>query len=398
MGAEKYRVVVTGLAAVTNQGTSLDETWSALRRAEDGPVPHKATFDVGQHLDRKLARRLDRSAQLAVAVGLDAWRHADLGAQGPSFYSPHATSVLMSNAMPPLESLEQVHDNLAMVASGGKVELSRQVFPGRGMNNAGTTAVAMELGITGPVEIVSTACSGGSHAIVNAARWVASGLVDVVLTGGYDAALGPVTDYIMLQSKVAAAECARPFDSERDGFFLTEGAAALVLERRDKAIERGARIYGEILGGWNNCDAFSAFQPRPDGEIAERCVRTALSEARLTPGDVAWINAHGTGTRVNDHVECEMFDRVFGVGAVPVTSLKGVLGHSGGAAGAVEAAVTIRALNEGIIPRTTNCRLVDPAITSDIVLSERTSQGGPVLSTSFGLGGQNSALLIGPPA
>jgi 3-oxoacyl-[acyl-carrier-protein] synthase II len=189
----------------------------------------------------------------------------------------------------------------------------------------------------------------------------------------------------------------RPFDTGRDGFCIAEGAGVLVLEERGAALERGVRIYGEILGAASTCDAHHMTAPSPDGSGAAACMRLALTDAELEPGDIRAVNAHGTSTPLNDAAEAAAVTAVFGAGAVPVTSIKGVTGHGLGAAGALEAASVLLSFVHRELPPTMGTTEVDPALDIDVVLEPRAFSPGPTISNSFGFGGHNGSLILGPP-
>jgi 3-oxoacyl-[acyl-carrier-protein] synthase II len=260
----------------------------------------------------------------------------------------------------------------------------------------------MHLGWTGPNICVATACAAGSHAIGEGARLIRDNTADVVLAGGAEAVVVPIA--IAAFARMGAlsgrhddpARASRPFDAARDGFVMGEGAAFLVLERYDRALARGAHIYGEILGYGRNADAYHITAPSPGGSGATACMQLALEDAGLAPSDIGHVNAHGTSTPLNDASEAEAIVKVFNGSTPPVTSIKGVTGHLIAAAGAVECVASILAARDGVVPPTANHEQTDPNISIDVIAGSPRELRGPVLSNSFGFGGHNATLVVGP--
>jgi 3-oxoacyl-[acyl-carrier-protein] synthase II len=273
------------------------------------------------------------------------------------------------------------------------------------MANATAALIALHHRWTGPNTCIATACAAGSHAIGEASRLIRHGECDVVLAGGAEAAITPVALSAFARMGALSGggddptKASRPFDVARDGFVMGEGAAFLVLERWDRAVERGAVIVGEILGYGRNSDAFHITAPSEDGAGAVACMELALEDAGLSPADIGHVNAHGTSTPLNDMAESRALNKVFGGTTPPVTSTKGVTGHLIGAAGAVEAVASLLALQHGLVPPTANHHQTDPDIAVDVVAgSARQVEPKPVLSNSFGFGGHNATLVLGPGA
>ena len=266
-------------------------------------------------------------------------------------------------------------------------------------------AVAMQFGWTGPNLCITTACSAGAHAIGEAARLVRDGTVDAALAGGTEACITPVTLAAFarmgaLSTRNEAPERAsRPFDAERDGFVIGEGAAVVLLEPLDRAQARGATIYAEVVGYGRNADAYHITAPSPGGAGAAACMHLALDDAGLEPDAIGHVNAHGTSTELNDAAESEAVRKVFGDDAPPITSTKGVTGHCIGAAGAVETVASVLSLRAGIVPPTANLEQLGDDIVADVVSGTAREIGSkPVLSNSFGFGGHNATLIFAPPA
>jgi 3-oxoacyl-[acyl-carrier-protein] synthase II len=264
------------------------------------------------------------------------------------------------------------------------------------MANASGAAISMRFGLQGPNETICTACAAGTHAIGYAARLIAWERCDAVVTGGAEAA-ATVTSLAGFGNMTALSTSgvSRPFDVQRDGFVMGEGAAVFVLEEWEHAVGRGATILGEIVGAASNADAHHITAPSPGGAGAIVCMKLALEDAGLDAGDISQINAHGTSTPLNDAAEAEAVLKVFGEQAPPVTSIKGVTGHPLGAAGALEAAAVLLSFRHGEIPPTANTADVDLGI--DVVMGRpRPWEPGPTISNNFGFGGHNGSVIIAP--
>ncbi len=271
------------------------------------------------------------------------------------------------------------------------------------MPNATAGVVAMQFGWKGPNLCVATACAAGTHAIGEAARLVRDGTSDVVIAGGTEAAVTPLTIAAFarmgaLSTRNDAPELAsRPFDAARDGFVIAEGAGAVVLESLEHALGRGATIYGEVAGYGRNADAYHITAPSPGGAGAAECMQLALDDAGIGTADIGHVNAHGTSTPLNDAAEAEAIRKVFGDVRPAVTSTKGVTGHLIGAAGAVEAIAAILAIRDGVVPPTANVEQVGDDIDVDVVAGEPLTIGRrAALSNSFGFGGHNATLVLCP--
>jgi len=266
------------------------------------------------------------------------------------------------------------------------------------MGNAPGAAISMRHGLRGQSETIVTACAAGSHAINYAARLIKWGVLDAAVTGGSEAAGTPTAVAgCANMTALSSVGVSRPFDVDRDGFVMGEGGAVLILEEWSSAVDRGATIIGEILGGASNADAHHITAPAPGGVGAIACIEQALADSGLTASDVKQVNAHGTSTPLNDAAEAAAISHVFGANAVPVVSTKGITGHALGAAGALEAAAALLSISQSMIPPTANTTTVDPDMDIDLVMGEaRPWTPGPVLSTNFGFGGHNGAVVIAP--
>ncbi|MGH9151989.1 MAG: beta-ketoacyl-ACP synthase II [Acidimicrobiales bacterium] len=400
------RVAVTGLGVKTPAGNDLATFWATLLEgrptaapitrydATDQPVRFAcevAGFDPADYFGHKEARRADRVTQLGFAAATDALADAgDLAAD------PNRCGVVAGTGVGGLWTQEEEEK---VLFERGPTRVSPFLVPMM-MANATAGTIAMRHGWRGPNICIATACAAGTHAVGEAVRFIRDGSADVVLAGGAEAAITPVAMAAFARMGALSgrsddpARASRPFDPERDGFVMGEGAGFLVLERWDLAVARGARIHGEILGYGRNSDAHHITAPSPDGSGAVACMELALEDAGIGPADVGHVNAHGTSTPLNDAAEAEAVVKVFAGDPPPVTSTKGVTGHLIGAAGAVEAVASLLSAGDGKVPPTANHERTDPGITVDVVHGAPREVRGPVLSNSFGFGGHNATLVL----
>jgi 3-oxoacyl-[acyl-carrier-protein] synthase II len=406
------RVVVTGIGAITPIGSGpagLREGITAGRSGVDritrfDPAPFNSRiagevrdFDPLAHLDAKRARRLDRFAQFSVAAARQAVGDAELhlededrdrcgvfvgAALGGGAFAEEQHAIFLR------EGLRRVRPTLALA-----------VFSGSASCN-----IAIEYGLTGPTSANSDSCSSGPIAIGAAYRWIKSGDADVMLAGGVECPISPLIfgsfDLIRAMStrNDDPGRACRPFDRDRDGFVMAEGAAMLVLEERGHAVKRDAPIYGEILGFGSSNDAYHMTAPLPTGQQAGRAMRLALHEADLQPEQIGYVNAHGSSTPLNDGTETKAIKAVLGEHAyhVPVSGTKAMHGHALGASGAIEAAICMLAFRYAYLPPTLNLDAPDPECDLDYVPhTGRQAQVDYILSNSFGFGGINAALVFG---
>ncbi|HUF33290.1 MAG TPA: beta-ketoacyl-ACP synthase II [Acidimicrobiales bacterium] len=385
----RRRVAVTGIGIVAPCGTGTEAFWEGLL-AEPAPGAREITdFDPSPWFGPKEARRTDRFAQFAVAAAAMALDDA-----GELTADLDRAGVLIGTGVGGLHTLE---DQIVIRHEKGAKRVSPFLVPMM-MSNAAAASVSMRFGWRGPCEATVTACAASTHAIGNAARLIASGTCDAVMTGGSEAAITPtgVAGFANMTA-LSGSGISRPYDIDRDGFVIAEGAVVLVLEELEAARARGARVYGEIMGSASTADAHHITAPAPGGNGAVRAMELALADAGVRAADVAHINGHGTSTPLNDAAEAEAITTVFGTPGPPVTSTKGVTGHALGAAGAIEAAAVLLAMEHRLIPPTAGLVNLDPAITIDVVREPRPWEPGPSLSNSFGFGGHNGCLVIGPP-
>ena len=381
---------MTGLGVVSPAGIGLDAFWKGLQSEPQQRRERTVDdFDASQWLSGKQARHLDRFTHFAVAAAAMALE--DCG--GLPEVDPTRAGVQLGTGIGGVGTLET---QVGVLAARGPGRVSPFTIP-MVMPNAGAASVSLRYGLQGPSETLTTACAAGTHSVAAGARMVADGRCDVVLAGGAESSMTPTTvAAFTIMTALSKTGLSRPFDTGRDGFCIAEGAAVLVLEERDAARARGARIYGEVLGAASTCDAHHMTAPSPGGVGAAACMRLALADADLQPEDIAAVNAHGTSTPLNDAAEAAAVVTVFGAGTVPVSSIKGVTGHGLGAAGALEAASVLLSFSHRELPPTMGTTEVGPELEIDVVLEPRTWSPGPTLSNSFGFGGHNGSLVLGP--
>ena len=295
-----------------------------------------------------------------------------------------------------VELVMALEEQIRVLVEKGERRVSPFLVPMM-MANAAGAAISMRYGLRGPNETICTACAASTHSIGYAARQIAWGKCDAVVTGGSEAAGVPIAlASFGNMTALSTSGSSRPFDAERDGFVLGEGAAVLVLEEWEHALARGATIIGEVLGAASNADAHHITAPSPGGVGAIACMELALADAGLSPSDIKQINAHGTSTPLNDAAEAAAIAKVFG-NSTPTVSTKGVTGHALGAAGALEAAAVLLSMQHRLIPPTAGTVNVDPEFSIDIVTgAPRPWEPGPTLSNSFGFGGHNGCIVLAP--
>ncbi len=397
----KPRVVVTGMGAVTPLGVgaqALHERWAAGVCGIAEGAGACLDFDPSEFLSVKEIRRLDRFSQLAVVAADEAIRQA--GWSDEPAYDPLRTGCVLSTGIGGLATVESQHDVLR--EKGAKM-MSPIGIPAY-MPNAAVAAVSMRHKLRGQSFGVVSACSGGGHALGCAMRMLQFGDADAVLAGGSEATL---TEFAFggfgAMQALSESGISRPFDARRDGFVMGEGAAMLVLEEASAAEARGATILGELSGYGSTSDAFHLTAPDPSGVPAARAIELALADAGVTPDDVAYVNAHGTSTPLNDPAETAALKRALGperAKRIPISSTKSAIGHLLGAAGAVEAVATLQVLRTRVIPPTLGYEVPDPECDLDYVPGEARplipANGDPPLaiSNSFAFGGHNVTLVL----
>ncbi len=390
--SQRRRVAVVGAGVVASAGIGLDAFWQGLfapapvgeRRVED--------FDPTPFYDNpKAVRRADRSEQMAIASATQA-----MAAAGELTADPSRRGVIYATGIGGLATFE---DQVLVHQHKGARRVSPFMVP-MIMPNASGAAISMRWGLCGPAEVVTTACAASTHSIANAARLIGHGYADVVVTGGCEAVITPVgTAGFANMTALSSAGVSRPFDVNRDGFVMAEGSATLVLEEMEMALARGANVMGEVLGSASNADAHHITAPAPGGIGALACMQLAIEDAGLSPVDIAHVNAHGTSTSLNDAAEAEALAKLFGDDCPPVVSTKGVTGHALGAAGALEATAVLLAMRHRKLPPTAGFSQADPDMAPlNLVTGDGADwEPGPAISNSFGFGGHNGCLVLGPP-
>ncbi|HJL98333.1 MAG TPA: beta-ketoacyl-ACP synthase II [Acidimicrobiales bacterium] len=389
--SEKRRVAIVGLGVVSCAGIGLEAFWKGLNSAAPEGERRIHDFDPLAFYDNpKEARRADRSQQMATASATMAIEDA-----GNLTSDPARCGVIYATGVGGLQTFEEqvlVHDRK------GARRVSPFMVP-MIMPNAPGAAISMRFGLQGPNETITTACAASTHAIGYATRLIQMGYADVIVSGGAESVMSPV-GMAGFQNMTALSSSGQsmPFDKDRDGFMMTEGSATLILEEMESAKERGAHIYGEVLGSGSTADAHHITAPAPGGDGALRCMQLAIEDAGLSPNDIASVNAHGTSTPLNDAAEAEALSKLFGDNGPPVTSTKGITGHALGAAGAIEATAVLLSFIHKQIPPTSGFTTPDPEMAEFNLVagSPQDWEPGPSMSNSFGFGGHNGSIVLAP--
>ena len=411
------RVVITGMGAMTPLGESVDEYWDSLvnGRSGIGPMtlcdpsdfPSKISgevtgFDPGDYIDRREHRRMARFSQMAVAAAAVAIEDSGLNL---SKEDADRIGVVMGNGNGGFPTTE---DNARILVRRGGMRMSPFFIP-MILPNMAAANVSRIYGLKGYTSTVITACAAGTQAIGEAAVALQRGVADVILGGGCEAGISQLglggfnVIRALSRQNEEPEKASRPFDAKRDGFVPAEGAAVLVMETFEHAMDRGAEILAEVTGYGVSSDAFHSVQPDEDGTGAARAIRWAIEDADLEPSDVSYINAHGTSTPINDHVETLAIKLVFGDDAyrVPISSTKSMIGHALGGAGALEGVACVKSIQQGAIHPTINYEHPDPDCDLDYVPPLENGENkarqvnvAHVLSNSFGFGGQNACVMF----
>jgi 3-oxoacyl-[acyl-carrier-protein] synthase II len=386
----KRKVVVTGIGVVAAPGVGVDDLWKGLQ--EPAPAPGArvvADWDPEPWLPRREHRRLDRFTQFALVAAHEALEHS-----GRLEVDPNRVMVSVATGIGGLESLEE----LVHVSDGDDPRASPFLVPMM-MANAAAAGISIKYGFGGQVSTPAVACAAGSQAILDGLRQIQWGYGDAAVVGGTEAAARrSAHEGFKAARALSPTGLARPFDIDRDGFVMGEGAGILILESEDSARARRAPILAELIGGASTGDAHHITAPHPTGEGAARAIRLALEDAGIGPDDVGYVNAHGTGTDLNDRTEGGVIDRLFEVQPA-VSSIKGTTGHALGASGSIEAAVVVEAMRRRELPPNIGLANQDPDIPlTDIVREPREWDPAPAITNSFGFGGHNTVLVFAPPA
>lgn len=407
----KRRVVITGMGIVSPVGSQLDEAWRNICEGRSGIGPIQAFdatdfatriggavqgFSVDDFLSPKDARKMDTFMHYGIGASIMAMRDAELEVNDAN---GHRVGVAMGAGIGGLQTIEA---NYEKYLNGGPRKISPFFVPGSIINMI-SGHVSIMHGITGPNLAVVTACTTSTHCIGLAGRTIAYGDADVMLAGGAEFATTPLAVGGFCSARAMSTRnedptrASRPFDKDRDGFVLSDGAGCLVLEELEHARARGARVYAELIGFGMSGDAFHITSPPEDGEGARKCMVAALNDARINPEDVDYLNAHGTSTPVGDIGETRAIKRAFGNAAqtLPVSSTKSTTGHLLGAAGVAEAIFSILAIRDQVLPPTINYETPDPECDLDYVPNTaRDARVRTVVSNSFGFGGTNGSLVF----
>jgi 3-oxoacyl-[acyl-carrier-protein] synthase II len=406
------RVVVTGMGVISPLGIGLEATWHALIEGRNGireitffdatGYPSRiagevAGFDPGVFMDRKLARRCDRFTQFAMATTEEALRQARLTIE-PAM--AERIGVVIGSGIGGLNTLM---DQFTVLFEKGPDRIS-PFFVTMMITDLAAGQISIRYGLKGPNFAISSACATGAHAMGESYEIIRRGDADVMIAGGSEAPVTPIAMaafgnmHALSTRNDDPAHASRPFDAQRDGFVLSEGAATVVLEAEDFARARGARILAEVVGYAATADAHHVTEPAQNGEGAARAMRLALEKAEVAPEEVQYINAHGTSTIPGDRAEIAAIKKVFGElsSRIPISSTKGATGHMLGAGGTAEAIFCIQAMREGMVPPTINYEYPDPECDLDVVPNQarRTGPLQLAMSNSFGFGGHNVSLVL----
>lgn len=403
----KKRVAVTGLGVVHSLGTNLETFWSAIKEGKNGikTVTKFDTsdyqtkvgaqidgFDPTQRIDRKEAKRMDLFTQYAIYASMEAVHMAGIDF---STIDPYRAGVIIGSGIGGIETLEE---NCRVLFEKGPKRISPFFVPMM-IANIASGQVAIKFGIKGYNACVVTACATVNHSIGDAMRVIQNGYADIMISGGAEASISPLgfsgfcAMRAMSENPDPDSAC-RPFDKNRDGFVMGEGAGILVLEEYEHAVRRGANILAELVGYGCTCDAYHITAPDPEGDAGAKCLELTLEDAGVSPDRVGYFNAHGTSTPLNDPLETKVVKRVFG-DKIAVSATKSMTGHLLGAAGGIEAIITVMALKEGYLPPTINLREPDPECDLDYIPNQGRKQDIEyAISNSLGFGGHNAALLF----
>ena len=407
---EKRRVVITGLGAVTPVGNNAADSWQAVKDGVCGIAPitlydhsnqkvslaaEVKNFDPTVALDKKEAKRMDRFTQFAVTAAVEAVKDSGLNLEQEN---TARCGVSVSSG---IGGIATIQSSCEAGNARGFDKVSPFFIP-MSITNLAAGHIAIRLGLHGMCICPVAACAGGSNAVGDAFRHIRDGYAEVMLSGGAEASITPLAigGFTSMSALTCASDPKRasiPFDAERSGFVMGEGAAILVLEELGHAQARGAKIYGEIVGYGATCDAYHITAPDPHGTWSAECIRQALEDAGMSPDEVDYVNAHGTSTPLNDSGETAALHQVFGDHAknLMVSSTKSMTGHLLGASGAVEAMFSVLALKDGFVPATINYQVPDPACDLDIVPNEgRKADIKVSISDSLGFGGHNTCLVF----
>lgn len=406
----KRRVVVTGLGAITPVGNDVETFWNNIKSGTHGIdfikcfdtenfkaklAAEVKDFDPIKYMDRKEAKRMDRFCQFALASAIEAVENSKLDLEK---VNKERLGVIVGSGIGGIGTVENEQTKLLEKGPGRVQPLFIPIIIG----NMAAGNIAIKFGAEAVCTTVVTACATGTNSIGEAYRTIQNDLADIMIAGGTEASITPLsvagfTSLTALSKSTDPNRASIPFDKERDGFIMGEGAGILVLESLEHAQERGATIYGEVVGYGSTCDAYHITAPDSEGKGAARAMELAIKEAGINKEEISYINAHGTSTPINDKVETAAIKRVFGDFAknIPVSSTKSMTGHLLGAAGAIEAIACVKALGEGFIPPTAGYKVQDEECDLDYVPNEgRSADVKYAMSNSLGFGGHNAVILL----
>lgn len=405
------RVVVTGLGAVTPLGNSVAAFWDGLVSGRSGirnitrfdaqPFDVRfggecAEFDPAKHIDVRLMKRMDRFAQFAYVAAREAFH--DAGLEAGKFNAERIGVIIGSG----IGGLTEIEEQMRRLLEKGPSRVSAFTIP-KLMANAGAGHVSIEFGLRGISTTVATACASAGNAMGDALNAIRHGQADILVTGGSEGALTQLGMAAFASMKALSKRnddpqrASRPFDKDRDGFVLSEGAGVLIFEELEHAKARNARVYAEVIGYGATSDAGDLVQPDPEGQGGARAMTAALADAQINPDQIDYINAHGTSTPLGDAAETRAIKRVFGAVAkrLAISSTKSATGHLLGASGGIEAIASIKAMQHNTLPPTINLETPDPDCDLDYVPNTpRDAKVTTVLSNSFGFGGHNACVIF----
>ena len=405
------RVVITGLGALTPIGNNTEEFWNSIKEGKCG-IEEIKSFDISNfkvklaaelkgynpedYFDKREAKRLDKFSQYAMIAAREAWKDSDLDKENENM---ERVGIIIGSGIGGIETIETEHEKCM---TKGPDRVSPMYIP-MGILNMATGNVAIDIGAKGESIAMVTACATGTHSIGESFRMIKHGYQDVVLAGGTEAGITPlgIAGFANIKALTKSEDKTRasiPFDKERSGFVMGEGAGVIVLEELEHAKKRGAKIYAEMVGYGATSDAYHITSPAPGGEGGARAMKIAMEEAKVNPEEITYINAHGTSTHLNDAYETQAIKTALGEESakkVMVSSTKGHTGHLLGAAGGVEAIVCAKAIEEGFVPATINYKVPDEECDLDVVPNEgRNVEVKYAMSNSLGFGGHNSSILL----
>lgn len=402
------KVVVTGIGVVSPVGNDIKTFWDNLCAGKSGIRkidcfdPSELTAQIAgiaedvhpDGMDNKELRRMSRYSQFAIEASDQAWKQAGLDINA---LDPFRCGVIVGSG---IGGLNEINIDSVKMAEGGPRRVSPLMVP-KGLVNMAAGLVAIHRGVSGPNKCVVTACASGTHAIGDAANLIRLGKADVMLAGGAEATIIPfgIAGFCAMRALSTRNDeperASRPFDKDRNGFVMGEGAGMLVLESEEHARARGAEILGVVAGMGETCDAHHITAPRPDGSGVATAMNLGLEEAQLNPADIDYFNAHGTSTKLNDAGECMALHAVFGEETPLTSSTKSMIGHLLGAAGGVEAVICLLSIRDGVIPPNINYDTPDPECQLNLVANEaREAKVSAAMSNSLGFGGHNASIIL----